>query len=105
MRTHVCEFNDSWYSHLGREQGDDPTKFYLLDPYIITTGSPAPKQSALSSSMATGGSGTSEVGGGGSGGGKGNVKRIVGNVKKTVASGAPTGGESHTDSGKCVFIY
>ncbi len=85
--------------HIGREQGDDPTKFYLLDPYIITTGSPAPKQ-GLASTTAMGGSGTLEVGGGG-GGGKGNAKRHVGSAKKAVSGGAQGVAESHGD-GECV---
>ena len=81
--------------HIGREQGDDPTKFYLLDPYIITTGSPAPK-GMLTSTTVVGGSGTSDMGGGGVGG-KGNAKRHAGNMQKAVSSNSLAVSESHVN--------
>ena len=83
--------------HIGREQGDDPTKFYLLDPYIITTGSPALKQGLTSSAVVSGGSGLVDVAGGG--GAKGNAKRHAGVMKKVASSSALSAPESHIDGG------
>ena len=51
--------------HIGREDGrDDPTKFYLLDPYTITTGVPPPKSSVHGNGNSGAGNGPHDPPGG-----------------------------------------
>ena len=83
--------------HIGGEKDarDDPTKFYLLDPYVNTAGAPSKQPSVAGTSPSS--SGSLE------GGGKGVAKRHIGNIRRAVSSTSVMSADSHSHTEcKCV---
>lgn len=86
--------------HIGGEKDarEDPTKFYLLDPYVTTAGAPVQKQA---SNFGTSPSASSTL----EAGNKSGTKRHIGNIRKAVSSNSVASADNHSHADSKLTIF